>query len=194
MRFECRVRTSSGQQVKCNWRARAQWSQTGSYLQDVRCKTKQIPEWSSSMKPGIVKIERNKTYSQRNKKVIRCFDTNIVVWSRKTREQQIKFRRLQQSLHSPPFSPPLPPFLEIWRVSAKCPGTYSRVKSLWESSPDTSPTNFHIPLRRFMSIIINLYLFWKFVRLIVSDFIPYDFLFLDQLGFINSFYSLLTTE
>ena len=111
MRFECRVRTSSSQQVKCNWRARAQWSQTGSYLQDVRCKTKQIPEWSSSMKPGIVKIERNKTYSQRNKKVIRCFDTNIVVWSRKTREQQIKFRRLQQSLHSPPFSPPPPPLL-----------------------------------------------------------------------------------
>lgn len=33
-----------------------------------------------------------------------------------------------------------------------------------------------------------------FESLFVSDFIPYDFLFLDQLGFINSFYSLLTTE
>ena len=40
----------------------------------------------------------------------------------------------------------------------------------------------------------QIYTYFESLSLIVSDFIPYDFLFLDQLGFINSFYSLLTTE
>ena len=40
----------------------------------------------------------------------------------------------------------------------------------------------------------QIYNYFESLSLIVSDFIPYDFLFLDQLGFINSFYSLLTTE
>ena len=40
----------------------------------------------------------------------------------------------------------------------------------------------------------QIYTYFESLSLIVSDFIPYDFLFLDQLGFINSFYSFLTTE
>lgn len=40
----------------------------------------------------------------------------------------------------------------------------------------------------------QIYTYFESLSLIVSDFIPYEFLFLDQLGFINSFYSLLTTE
>lgn len=40
----------------------------------------------------------------------------------------------------------------------------------------------------------QIYTYFESLSLIVFDFIPYDFLFLDQLGFINSFYSLLTTE
>ena len=101
--------------------------------------------------------------------------------------------KVQKASAKSAFTPLLPPPLGNLASFCKVPWyPLSGEEPLWVKSRHLT-YKFPYPFAK-VHEHNQIYTYFESLSLIVSDFIPYEFLFLDQLGFINSFYSLLTTE